>query len=119
MTPILRTASKSNVYRSKRFMTAGLFAWTFVGVPLAFYIYVESSYRYALNHGKLPFLGWSEWLWYAVFGVCLASGVISVIKLPILRKKNPFAVCMFYIVLMGAALFAIHLVVACSKGNCL
>jgi hypothetical protein len=100
-------------------MAAGMFAWTFVGVPLAFFICVELAYRYALSQGKLPFLGLSEWLWYAAFAVCLASGVISVIKLPIFRGKDPFAVGIPYVVLMGAALFAIHLVVACGKGDCL
>jgi FtsH-binding integral membrane protein len=100
-------------------MTAGLFAWVFVGIPLTFYIYIESAYRYALSQGKLPFLGSSEWLWYVVFGVCLASGVISVIKLPILRGRNPYAVVLLYVALMGTALFAIHLVVACGKGDCL
>lgn len=100
-------------------MTAGLFAWAFVGVPLAFYIYIELAYRYALSQGKLPFLGSSEWLWYTVFGVCLISGVISVIKLPILRNRNPFAVGIPYVALMGAALFSIHVAVACGKGDCL
>jgi hypothetical protein len=108
-----------NMERSIHFTTIGLSTWAIVGVPLAFLIYVELAYRYALSQGKLPFLELSEWLWYAAFAVCLASGVISVIKLPIFRGKNPFAVGIPYVVLMGAALFAIHLVVACGKGDCL
>jgi hypothetical protein len=108
-----------NMDRGIHFTTIGLSTWAIIGVPLVFYIYIESAYRYALSQGRLPFLGSSEWLWYAVFGVCLTSGVISVIKLPILRNRNPFTVGIPYVVLMGTALFAIHLVVACGKGDCL
>ena len=108
-----------NIDRGVRLIGAGLSAWAIVGVPLAFLIYVELSYRYALSQGKLPFQGLSEWHWYSAFGICLASGVISLIKLPIFRHRNPFTVGILYAVLMGAVLFAIHLFVACGKGDCL
>jgi hypothetical protein len=104
---------------NKRFAAIGLSAWTLVGVPLAFFLYVEWSYRHALSQGKLPFLMTSEWLWFAVFGFCLISGVIGFIKLPMFRNKNPFLAGAPYAVLMGGALFTIHLLVACGKGDCL
>lgn len=105
--------------RDNRFISFVPLGWAIAGVPFAFFLYVESAYRAALSQAKLPFLGLSEWYWYAVFGVCLASGVISLVASPIMRHRNRFLAGGLYLVLMGSALFVIHLVVACGKGDCL
>lgn len=103
----------------KHLAAIGLSAWSLLGVPVTFFLYIEWSYRYALSQGKLPFLTSSEWLWYVAFGICLASGVIGFIKLPFFRERNSFSVGVPYLILMGVALLGIHLVVACHNGDCL
>ncbi|WP_148665101.1 hypothetical protein [Sulfuricaulis limicola] len=105
--------------RHDRFISFALLGWAIAGVPLAFFLYVEWAYRAALSQGKLPFLGLSEWSWYAVFGVCLTSGVISLVATPTMRHRNRLLAGGLYLALMASALFAIHLVVACGKGDCL
>jgi hypothetical protein len=104
---------------NKNLMASGLFAWALLGAPIAFFVFIDWSYRRALEHGRLPFLGSAEWIWYVAFGICLATGAISLIKLPILRDKNPYVVGITYAIIMGAALVAIHLRLACGHGDCI
>lgn len=112
----------TDIISNKHLAVIGLCVWALVGVPLAFFLYTEWSYSYALSRGKLPFLGPSEWLWYVGFGICLITGLASVVRLSVLRSKRLWLLSLIgagYLLLMGVALVAIGFFVACHNGDCI
>ena len=46
--------------------------WAFLGAPVLFGIWVQTSYSYAFPH-----TGLGSWVWFAMFIACLLSGFIA------------------------------------------
>jgi hypothetical protein len=96
-------------------MTAMQLAWAFVCVPIIFFFFVFIAYRNSLAAGKLPYYGQGDWIWFGVLGALLLSG-IACIQAHSTRLR--ILLMALYAIVMGAAMFAIHIAVACSSGDC-
>jgi hypothetical protein len=90
-----------------------------LGVPLAFALFSYVAYSLALSAGNLPFAGDRQWRWW----VALAASVIAGAALLLRSLPGPSArralVVAAYAAAMTLLLSAVHLGVACSRGDCL
>jgi drug/metabolite transporter (DMT)-like permease len=102
-----------------RFTIWALRVWAIAGAPVLFGLYVFWSYRYALSRGQLPSSILPEWLWFAVFGTCVASGVAAVNFFPYRRLWVRITINIIYVSVIIVILLFVHLMVACTNGDCL
>jgi len=97
--------------------------WAFIGVVIAYIVFVFGSYRYALAHGGLPYTMWEHWPVFYVVAFLVLSGLGALALLNIRRLRlQPLVAGVLgrlYVVVMSVILFALHLVVACANGDCL
>ena len=90
-----------------------------VGAPVAFAAYVNVSYRLARADGRLPFLAFSEWYWFFAFALCLLGGASAVYSVSLEPRWLRAVFAVTYLGVMAAGLLGVHLIVACSNGDCL
>ena len=89
------------------------------GVPIAFAAYVFGSYHVALRQGRLPITAYPEWYWYAAFAVSLAVGATAIYLTTLKPTWARVVLCILYAAAMTATLLGVHLLIACSSGDCL
>ena len=104
---------------NKTIQKLSLIAWAIIGAPAVFAVYVEWSYRYSDARGVLPYQILPRWLWFAVFGICLASGAVAIGSGHFKRKLIKIIIIFGYLVLSVILLAAISLYVSCINGDCL
>ena len=104
---------------TKRTQVFALGAWSTVGVPAVFAVFIFVAYKVALASGNLPFISmFGEVLWFGVFGILVLSGTLAIVYLPFSKWFRAVA-CMLYVPAMSCGLFLIGLWGACTNGDCL
>ena len=96
-----------------------LLAWSIVGVPLIFVLFVFMSYRYSGSQGELPFLDGRLWRWFGAFMLTLGSGIGCTFLASSGGVAGRSLVATGYCFVMVVVLLFLHLVVACAQGDCL
>ena len=107
-----------NPNRSRRVSELGFAVWSFLGVPIIYFLYSDLSYRYALSQGKMPFTGEREWLIYFSLAICLSTGGFCLGKISIFRRHIVVSELTYFIA-MGVILLVIYIAVAFGHGNSL
>jgi len=93
--------------------------WAIIGVPAVFGVYVNWSYKFSLSRGKLPINTLPSWLWFGVFGICLATGLLAIQRLKFERKLIRIMLSVGYLVIFIVLLIVISLYVSCINGDCI
>ena len=102
----------------RRAVEAAFAVWSFIGVPVAYLLYIDLSYRYALSHGQLPFIGGREWLSNLGLGICLATGGLCLSRVSVFRR-HIIVWALTYLIAMGIILLVIFIIVAFGHGDSL
>ena len=96
-----------------------LLALAILGVPLAFAVTVEASYRLARtsNHGAF-FPSHPQLAWWALFALCIGGGLLALWQaLPLSRPWRVLCVALYsapmFLLLQGVAFQ-----VACANADC-
>jgi hypothetical protein len=96
-----------------------LLAWTIVGAPALFAVYVWWSYVFAYSRGGLPQSELPPSLWIVAFAVSAGSGVLALFMF-LDRKARRKAILLFaYGIAIIAVNLIVHVIVACSMGDCI
>lgn len=95
-----------------------LSGWAFLGAPVAFAVFVFTSYRYSLARGGLPISEMPDWTWFVAFAVSGVSGLVALSIM--LRRAQAFAWAWlaFYAIGILIANSVLHILIACGFGDC-
>ena len=77
-----------------------------------------ASYQMALRDGHLPFMGSSEWHWYAAYAFCLFAGAVLVYSAMQSWRFGLVAIGI-YAPLMAIGLLIVSVVVSFAMGDSL